>query len=141
MKHFVCNLLLLCLILVGCGTEPEKADFTAEELKALTPIERFRGNPIPEKCFTDSTETFNDYEPYYRIYCHFYFEHYGELYNAVSKMGWKYDDEEGDRGDCGPKREFTKTVDHRKLRLYIKTCEYDGWFVKDDRFYFWVNYD
>lgn len=141
MKRIVCNALLLCFVLAGCMFEPDKADFTAEELKALTPIEQFRENPIPESCFTDSTETYNNYEPYYRIYCHFFYEDYQELYRAVEKMGWTYDDEEGDRGDCGPKHEFTKTIDNRKLRLYIKTCDSNDMFVENDRFYFWVNYD
>jgi len=32
----------------------------------------------------------------------------------------------GNVGDCGPKSEYTKTVDHRRLRLYVKACvEYD----------------
>ncbi len=32
----------------------------------------------------------------------------------------------GNVGDCGPKSEYTNTVDHRRLRLYVKACvEYD----------------
>ena len=126
---------------ISCATDPEPEDFTAEELRDLTPIMQFRGNPIPEKCYSDSSVTlYNGYEPYFRMYCYFYYEHYRELYDAIEKMGWAYDPYAGNTGDCGPKHEFTKTVGHRDLRLYVKTCEEDM-FVKSDRFLFRVDYD
>lgn len=139
------SLLFLFLGLVACSTtDPVPESFTPEELRDLTPIMQFKGNPIPEECYSEEHVTTNITEGtgnmYWRMYCYFYYEKYRELYNAIEEMGWEYDSDEGDRGDCGPKHEYTRTVSHRKLHLYVKTCESD-WFVSDDRFLFHVEYE
>ncbi|WP_290732086.1 hypothetical protein [Fibrobacter sp. UBA3629] len=46
----------------------------------------------------------------------------------------------GNVGDCGPKSEYTKTVDHRRLRLYVKACD-GSWLVPGEEFLFCVEYD
>lgn len=116
----------------------------------MTPIMQFKGNPIPEDCYseehvtTDVTkirEPGDTYSgPFWRLECYFYYEKYAEFYQAIEDMGWKYDSDEGNQGDCGPKHEYTKTVNHRKLHLYVKTCDGSDWFVSKDRFLFHVEY-
>lgn len=133
--------LSLFFLLSACVTDPKPDSFTAEELRDMTPIMQFRNNPIPERCFSDSAVTIREgRKPYFRIYCYYYYEQYYDLYDAIEEMGWKYDSDEGNRGDCGPKHEFTKTVNHRDLHLYVKTCAEDL-FVSSDRFLFHVEYD
>jgi hypothetical protein len=138
--------------LVACSTDPEPEDFSPEELRDLTPIMQFKGDPIPEECYSEEHVTTNITESmkpgnysysgtYWRMYCYYYYENYQEFYRAIEEMGWKYDSDEGDRGDCGPKHEYTKTVHHRKLHLYVKTCSESDWFVESDRFLFHVEYD
>ena len=137
--------------LVGCSTDPDPEDFSPEELRDMTPIMQFKGNPIPEDCYseehvtTDVTERMKPSEysysgPYWRMYCYFYYKNYTEFYQAIEDMGWKYDSKEGNQGDCGPKHEYTKTVSHRKLHLYVKTCDGSDWGVANDRFLFHVDY-
>ena len=127
--------------LVACSTDPEPEDFSAEELRDMTPIMQFKGNPIPEDCYSGSYVTFrNGDDPYWRMECYFYYRNYTEFYQAVEDMGWAYNSKEGNQGDCGPKHEFTKTVNHRKLHLYVKTCDGSDMFVADDRFLFHVDY-
>ena len=65
----------------------------------------------------------------------------GASHQAIEDMGWKYDSDEGNQGDCGPKHEYTKTVNHRKLHLYVKTCDGSNWYVSKDRFLFHVEYN
>lgn len=142
---------LACGGLAACSTDPEPEDFSAEELRDMTPIMQFKGNPIPEDCYseehvtTDVTkirEPGDTYSgPFWRLECYFYYEKYDEFYQAIEDMGWKYDSDEGDQGDCGPKHEYTKTVSHRKLHLYVKTCDGSDWFVSKDRFLFHVEYN
>lgn len=142
---------LACGGLAACSTDPEPEDFSAEELRDMTPIMQFKGNPIPEDCYseehvtTDVTkirEPGDTYSgPFWRLECYFYYEKYAEFYQAIEDMGWKYDSDEGDQGDCGPKHEYTKTVSHRKLHLYVKTCDGSDWFVSKDRFLFHVEYN
>lgn len=130
--------LVLVLYALQACSEPE--DFTAEELRDLTPIMQFKGNPIPEKCYSESHITYrNGDAPYWRMYCHFYFKHYEDFYDAVEAMGWEYEKNEGDDGDCGPKHEYKQTVGDRQLHLYVKTCS-SSMFVSDDRFLFHVEY-
>ena len=132
--------------LEACSTDPEPEDFSAEELRDMTPIMQFKGNPIPEDCYSKEHVTTNASElkpgasPYWRMECYFYYRNYTEFYQAVENMGWKYNSKEGNQGDCGPKHEFTKTVNHRKLHLYVKTCDGSDMFVSDDRFLFHVDY-
>ncbi|WP_407457618.1 hypothetical protein [Fibrobacter sp.] len=142
---------LACGGLAACSTDPEPEDFSAEELRDMTPIMQFKGNPIPEDCYseehvtTDVTkirEPGDTYSgPFWRLECYFYYEKYDEFYQAIEDMGWKYDSDEGNQGDCGPKHEYTKTVSHRKLHLYVKTCDGSDWFVSKDRFLFHVEYN
>ena len=137
--------------LVACSTDPEPEDFSAEELRDMTPIMKFKGKPIPEDCYSEEHVTTNVTElmkkgssydsPYWRMYCYFYYEKYTEFYQAIEDMGWEYDASEGNRGDCGPKHEYTKTVNHRKLHLYVKTCDGSDWGVSNDRFLFHVEYE
>ena len=133
--------------LVACSTDPEPEDFSPEELRDLTPIMRFKGNPIPEDCYSEEHVTTNASElkpgasPYWRMECYFYYEKYKEFYQAIEEMGWKYDSDEGNQGDCGPKHEYRKTVSHRKLHLYVKTCDGSNWYVSKDRFLFHVEYN
>ncbi len=133
--------------LVGCSTDPDPEDFSPEELRDMTPIMQFKGNPIPEDCYSEEHVTTNftkgDYygDYYWRLECYFYYEKYAEFYKAIEDMGWTYDASEGNRGDCGPKHEYTKTVNHRKLHLYVKTCDGSDWFVSKDRFLFRVEYN
>ena len=137
--------------LVACSTDPEPEDFSAEELRDLTPIMRFKGNPIPEDCYSEEHVTTNVTElmkhgtpydtPYWRMECSFYYEDYADFYQAIEEMGWKYDSDEGNQGDCGPKHEYTKTINHRKLHLYVKTCDGSKWYVSKDRFLFHVDYN
>ncbi len=144
MKLFCLKILPFALALYGlvaCSTDPEPEDFSAEELRDMTPIMQFKGNPIPEDCYSGSYVTFrNGDDPYWRMECYFYYRNYTEFYQAVENMGWKYNSKEGNQGDCGPKHEFTKTVNHRKLHLYVKTCDGSDMFVSDDRFLFHVDY-
>jgi hypothetical protein len=148
MKLFCLKILPFALALCGiaaCSTDPEPEDFSPEELRDMTPIMKFKGNPIPEDCYSKEHVTTNITEnsygdPYWRMYCYFYYEHYTEFYQAIEKMGWEYDSDEGNQGDCGPKHEYTKTVNHRKLHLYVKTCDGSNMFVADDRFLFHVEY-
>ena len=135
--------------LVACSTDPEPEDFSAEELRDMTPIMQFKGNPIPEDCYSKEHVTTNvsnlkpgaSYkDPYWRMECYFYYENYKEFYQAIEDMGWKYDSNEGNQGDCGPKHEYTKTVNHRKLHLYVKTCDGSNWLVSKDRFLFHIEY-
>ena len=133
--------------LVACSTDPEPEDFSAEELRDMTPIKQFKGNPIPEDCYSKEHVTTNASElkpgasPYWRMECYFYYEKYKEFYQAIEEMGWKYDSDEGNQGDCGPKHEYRKTVNHRKLHLYVKTCDGSNWYVSKDRFLFHVEYN
>jgi hypothetical protein len=137
--------------LAACSTDPEPEDFSAEELRDMTPIMQFKGNPIPEDCYseehvsthlTEFMKSGSTYDsPYWRMYCYFYYENYREFYQAIEDMGWKYDSNEGNQGDCGPKHEYTKTVNHRKLHLYVKTCDGSNWYVSKDRFLFHVEYN
>ena len=133
--------------LVACSTDPEPEDFSAEELRDMTPIMQFKGNPIPEDCYSKEHVTTNASElkpgasPYWRMECYFYYEKYKEFYQAIEEMGWKYDSDEGNQGDCGPKHEYRKTVNHRKLHLYVKTCDGSNWYVSKDRFLFHVEYN
>lgn len=133
--------------LVACSTDPEPEDFSAEELRDMTPIMQFKGNPIPEDCYSDEHVTTNASElkpgasPYWRMECYFYYEKYKEFYQAIEEMGWKYDSDEGNQRDCGPKHEYRKTVNHRKLHLYVKTCDGSNWYVSKDRFLFHVEYN
>ncbi len=147
-----CLTLFLFWGLVACSTDPEPEDFSPEELRDLTPIMQFKGDPIPEECYSEEHVTTNITESmkpgnysysgtYWRMYCYYYYENYQEFYRAIEEMGWEYDSDEGDRGDCGPKHEYTKTVHHRKLHLYVKTCSESDWFVESDRFLFHVEYD
>ena len=140
-----CSVLLMLLGLVACATDPEPADFMPEELRDLTPIMQFKGNPIPEECYDGEHVTTNITEntgkTFWRMYCHFYYENYSELYSAIEEMGWEYDEEEGVRGDCGPKHEYARTVGHRKLHLYVKTCDEEELFVSENRFLFHVEYN
>jgi hypothetical protein len=142
---------LACGGLAACSTDPEPEDFSAEELRDMTPIMQFKGNPIPEDCYseehvtTDVTkirEPGDTYSgPFWRLECYFYYENYTEFYQAIEDLGWNYNSKEGDQGDCGPKHEYTKTVSHRKLHLYVKTCDGSDWFVSKDRFLFHVEYN
>ena len=133
--------------LVACSTDPEPEDFSAEELRDMTPIMQFKGNPIPEDCYSKEHVTTNASElkpgasPYWRMECYFYYEKYKEFYQAIEEMGWKYDSDEGNQGDCGPKHEYRKTVNQRKLHLYVKTCDGSNWYVSKDRFLFHVEYN
>ena len=139
--------------LVACSTDPEPEDFSAEELRDLTPIMKFKGNPIPEDCYSEEHVTTNITElmkpgtgatykdPFWRMQCHFYYRTYAEFYQAIEEMGWTYDANEGNRGDCGPKHEYTKTVNHRKLHLYVKTCDERNLGVSNDQFLFHVEYN
>ena len=137
--------------LAACSTDPEPEDFSAEELRDLTPIMRFKGNPIPKDCYSEEHVTTNVTElmksgstydsPYWRMECYFYYEDYADFYQAIEEMGWKYDSDEGNQGDCGPKHEYTKTINHRKLHLYVKTCDGSKWYVSKDRFLFHVDYN
>ena len=133
--------------LVGCSTDPDPEDFSPEELRDMTPIMKFKGNPIPEDCYSEEHVTTNFTEgnyygdSYWRMECYFYYENYREFYQAIDDMGWKYDSNEGNQGDCGPKHEYTKTVNHRKLHLYVKTCDGSNWYVSKDRFLFHVEYN
>ena len=43
--------------LVACSTDPDPEDFSAEELRDMTPIMQFKGNPIPEDCYSEEHVT------------------------------------------------------------------------------------
>ena len=150
MKFACLKILPFALALCGiaaCSTDPDPEDFSPEELRDMTPIMQFKGNPIPDDCYSEEHVTTNftegDYygDSYWRMYCYFYYEKYTEFYQAIEDMGWEYDASEGNRGDCGPKHEYTKTVNHRKLHLYVKTCDGSDWGVSNDRFLFHVEYN
>ena len=133
---------LMLLGLTACIFEPEQGDFTATELRDLTPIMRFIGNPIPKRCMSDENVTYRDGKhPVFRIECTYDFEELSELYTAIERMDWVFDEEKGTRGDCGPKHEYTRTVEHRKLRLYVKSCTDSDRFSSGDLFLFRVEYD
>lgn len=148
MKNFIKVMFIVATaILAACTTDPDPAEFTSTELRDLTPIMQFKGNPIPEECFSKEHLTVRDGcnenscgDPYYKIYCHFFFDPLSTLDSAMRATGWALDVDEGLDGDCGDKRVYKQTVDHRKLRVYIKTCDGDGLFVSNDRFYFNVEY-
>ena len=81
---------LACGGLAACSTDPEPEDFSAEELRDMTPIMQFKGNPIPEDCYseehvtTDVTERMKPGEysysgPFWRMECYFYYEKYQEF--------------------------------------------------------------
>ena len=137
-----CLASLMALGLMACSTEPEQGDFTAEELRDLTPIMYFIGNPIPERCLSDENVTYRDgNSPLFRMECDYNFDELDDLYTALEGMGWLHDEEAGARGDCGPKHEYTRTVHYRKLRLYVKSCEESDWLSSGDLFLFRVEYE
>ena len=106
--------LVLVLYALQACSEPE--DFTAEELRDLTPIMQFKGNPIPEKCYSESHITYrNGDAPYWRMYCHFYFKHYEDFYDAVEAMSWEYEKNEGDDGG-GDLQRFAAEAGLKELR-------------------------
>ena len=122
-----CLASLMALGLMACSTEPEQGDFTAEELRDLTPIMYFIGNPIPERCLSDENVTYRDgSSPLFRMECDYNFYELDDLYTAIEGMGWLHDEEAGARGDLlgGEAAESAELVTANPP--YVTTAEWRG---------------
>ena len=121
-------------------------DFTAEELKDLSPVNQFIGKEISKDCL-DTGEVFamsgcsvdqttfesSCHGPYYRLACDDV-SIKTNFVQAANDMGWHGDNCYPNGGDLvGSGRRFDcyKTIDNRELHLYFRQRYAEGWNIFD----------
>jgi len=149
---------LFALLLSCCSdsSSVEIRDFTAEELKDLSPVKQFIGNKIPKACL-DTGEVFAmsgcnvdeitlDYTchgPYYRLACDSV-SMKTDFVQAANDMGWEGDNcypKGGDLVGGGRRFDCYQIIDNRLLHLYFRQRYAENWNVFDyDNILIWVEY-